>query len=285
MIKFSSLLSPRLRQSCVCGRNKIGRRRAVENTWPEYAVQTTLLETPSYTCEVSVGDTKTVKVVTTSPQKDKRSYLQQGKEWLRRYLHCHVQKIGELKQHHVHIWDEAKQDYVVLEHCKAKGNQNECKSHFPRTKWLVKSAVVLCRGLLQQMEMPCQGRKNMLGSLHGPMNEPNINGTQPAMLATQQCNSDVQLPYRLPVSAATHSDLCPLKAACLETYDIKAVVRSCQLAQDAQAGYACDYQCKRQPCGCNEVRECCLGMNTICTEPAYRLRGQTIHESRFVPCI
>ena len=95
------------------------------------------------------------------------------------------------------------------------------------------------------------------------MNEPNINGTHPAMLATQKCNSDVQLPYRLPVTKDTHSDICPLGNECLESYKKIDVVTACQLAQDAQAGYACDYQCKRQPCGCNEVRECCVGLSRL----------------------
>ena len=95
------------------------------------------------------------------------------------------------------------------------------------------------------------------------MNEPNINGSHPAMLATQQCNSDVQLPYRLPLTTTTHSDLCPLGEQCLQSYDEGDVVKACQLAQDAQAGYACDYQNKRQPCGSNEVRECCVGLSKL----------------------
>ena len=83
------------------------------------------------------------------------------------------------------------------------------------------------------------------------------------MLATQQCNSDVQLPYRLPVTQDTHSSLCPLGEQCLRRYEVTEVVKACQLAQDAQAGYACDYQNKRQPCGCNEVRECCSGLTKL----------------------
>ncbi len=240
-----------------------GRRREVEQMWPEYSDETALLETPEYTLEGSVGDPIAAKDATTSQQRHIKARLQQGKQWLRKYLQAHVQKVLELKQHHVHVWDEARKEYKVLEHCKAKDKKNECKSHFPRTKWLIKVAVVMCKGLLQQMEMPCQGRKNLLGSLHGPMNEPNVNGSHPAMLATQQCNSDVQLPYRLPISAATHSELCPLKEQCLQMYNVNDVVRACQLAQDAQAGYACDYQCKRQPCGCNEVRECCVGLSKL----------------------
>lgn len=243
--------------------HQTGRRREVEHAWPEYADQTTLLETPSYTLEGGVTDYNASATARPPHSSFKYACIEQGKAWLKKFLQRHVQQVSELKQHHVHVWDEAKKEYVVLEHCKAKDKKNECKSHFPRTKWLIKAAVVLCKGLLQEMEMPCQGRKNLLGSLHGPMNEANINGSHPAMLATQQCNSDVQLPYRLPICEATHSDLCPLKEKCLAMFNISDVVRSCQVAQDAQAGYACDYQCKRQPCGCSEVRECCLGLHKL----------------------
>ena len=83
------------------------------------------------------------------------------------------------------------------------------------------------------------------------MNEANTNGTHPAMLASQQCNSDVQLPYRLPLTAEPHSVLCPRGQECLEKYDMAAVVKATQVAQDAQVGYACDYQNKRQPLACN----------------------------------
>ena len=38
-------------------------------------------------------------------------------------------------------------------------------------------------------------------------NEENGNGTQPVLLAALQCNSDVQLPYRLPICEATHDDV------------------------------------------------------------------------------
>ena len=124
-----------------------------------------------------------------------------GKSWLRSYLREDVQSLQEHKQHHVHIWDEEKQEYMPLEHCRGREKKNICKSKFPRTKWLIKKAVVLCVGLCRQMELAVSGRKNVLGSMHGPMNEPNINGTHPAMLVAQRFNSDVQLPYRLPLNA------------------------------------------------------------------------------------
>ena len=239
------------------------RRKEVESTWPEYRSTTILVETPQYMLDKADGNTGSTESGATLHHKAFSRRLQQGKAWLHQFLHRHVQRLQEFKQHHVHIWDEEKKEYAVLDHCKSKDKKNTCKSHFPRTKWLIGRCVVLCKGLLQEMEMPSSGRKNLLGALHGPMNEANINGTHPAMLATQQCNSDVQLPYRLPISKDTHSSLCPLGEQCLKMYDVSDIVKACQLAQDAQAGYACDYQNKRQPCGCNEVRECCSGLTKL----------------------
>ena len=63
----------------------------------------------------------------------------------------------------------------------------------------------------------------------------------------------MQLPYRFPIIPETHS--CD-DEACLrnnETY----IIHAAQVAQYAQAGYACDDCTKRQPCAFNEVKECC----------------------------
>ena len=158
---------------------------------------------------------------------------------------------------------------MPLTHCRRQDNPSLCKSDFPRLKWLIKEAVVLCRGLLEQMDMACSGRRSKLGSLHGPMNNEWLNGTSPAMLAVQHCNSDVQLPYRLPICQETHSEACELKCwlECNET----TIIEGCQCGQDAQAGYACDYCSKRQPMAFNEVKECCKGH----AELSLKLRGQS----------
>ena len=127
--------------------------------------------------------------------------------------------------------------------------------------WLIEEAVVLCKGLLQRMRMAMSGRRNRLGGLHGPMNEENPNGSSPCMLAAQRCNSDVQLPYRLPICEETHSAAC--KADCLESVDEAAMIQGAQCSQYAQPGYACDYCNKRQPMAFNEVKECCKGHTTL----------------------
>ena len=41
------------------------------------------------------------------------------------------------------------------------------------------------------------------------------------------------------------------------------IVEGAQAAQDAQAGYACDYCTKRQPMAFNEVKECCKGHHAL----------------------
>ena len=106
------------------------------------------------------------------------------------------------------------------------------------------------------MGMACQGRRSKLGSLHGPMNEENVNATHPALLAGAQCNSDVQLPYRFPICSETHSLHCSLGQKCTEAVSEKNIVVAAQAAQDAQAGYGCDYQNKRAPMAFNECKEC-----------------------------
>merc|ERR1711986_35285 len=116
----------------------------------------------------------------------------------------HVQNVQEHKLHHIHILDETTGERMPLTHCRRVDNPKLCKGDFPRTKWLIDKPVVLCHGLLKRMGMPASGRRNKLCSLHGPMNHESLNGTHPALMAVSGDNSDVQLPYRLPLCAETH---------------------------------------------------------------------------------
>ena len=217
-----------------------------ENDWPQYEKSRLLVSRPAY---LSQRDN----------QDDPAHSVAQGQEWLLNYV-THVQELQEHKQHHVHPPND-KGERVPLTHCKRKDNPTLCKSEFPRTLWLIDQAVVLCKGLLQKMGMACSGRRSKLGSMHGPMNNEWLNGTSPAMLAVQQFNSDIQLPYRFPVTPETHSELCCEE--CCQSVDENTIVQAAQFAQDAAAGYACDYCSKRQPMAFNEVRECCKGHQTL----------------------
>ena len=138
-------------------------------------------------------------------------------------------------------------------HCRRQDDRNLCKAEFPRTKWLVDRAVVLCHGFIQCMGMALTGRRSKLCSMHGPMNHESLNGSHPALLAALRCNSDVLLLFWLPLTAATHA----CEESCIEDLDEGQVVQAAQLAQDAQAGYTCDYCIKRQPMAVKEIKEWC----------------------------
>ena len=187
----------------------------------------------------------------------KRSYLTDGAMndhlWLDQYLRVHVQQVHEMKQHHVHL-PNSKGDLVPLAHCQRKDNPLKCKSDFPRS--LLQHAAVLCQGLFHKLGLPTSGRRNKLGGLGGPRNDPMLNGTHPVLSAMpfSQTNSDVQLPYRFPITEESHaSDLC--SEGCIEKNSLKRITEGMQLAQDAQVGYSCDYQNKRSAKACNEVKE------------------------------
>ena len=72
------------------------------------------------------------------------------------------------------------------------------------------------------------------------------------MALIHQClqHNDAQMPYRFPITADVHG--CP-NPHCITNAD-RVMVEAAQVAQDAQAGYACDSCTKRQQMAFNEVR-------------------------------
>ena len=234
-----------------------------EAVWPEYKDSTFLVTIPKYLQEASSSSNTLENTCTLSDN------IVEGQAWLDTYLHDDVEQLQQMKQHHVHLLNPDTQIREPLAACRRKDNPSLCKADFPRTKWLVTQAVILCAKLLQQMGLRSTGRRCMLGAMHGPMNHPSVNGTHPAMLAVQRCNSDVQLPYRFPIVPASH---CCDDEACLQNSD-EALVRAAQEAQDAQAGYACDYCTKRQPMAFNEVKECCKGHSNL----SQRVRSECVN--------
>eukprot|EP00973_Karenia_brevis_P094894 12424724-Karenia_brevis.AAC.1 len=139
-----------------------------------------------------------------------------------------------MKQNRVHTVN-AKGECVPLLQCRRPDDPTKGKGDF-RCKWLISQAVVLCNGLLKMMDMPSSGRRNKLGSFHGPQNGNNLNGTHPALSACLQCNSDVRLPYRLPICDQSHSPLC--RENCLDKLNYAEMLEAAQTSQDAQAGCA-----------------------------------------------
>ena len=249
----------------------------LEKKWPAYVDATELISRPEYLTRRDGVPAQARAWIEAQARQWAAEYL--GKEvkdvqadeaWAAEYLGNDVQALQEHKQHHVHVYNEETGLREPLQACRRKDKPELCKAEFPRTSWLVETAVVLCQGLLHKYGMAAGGRRSKLGSLHGPMNEENVNGTHPAMLAAQRFNSDVQLPYRFPITEVAHSAECSADCFKLGASDDE-IVRAAQIAQDAQAGYACDYCTKRPPMAFNEVKECCKGHQEL-TE---RLRGDT----------
>ena len=260
----------------------------IEVVWPEYAESTLFVARPSYLSSNSEDGRSTESTLAdnaalqssdgdaTFPSSDRaqkpggdsvRRAVEEGRAWLRSFLGSDVEGLQLRKQRHVHTVN-AEGERVPLTHYRRKDNPKLCKADFPRTKWLIDRAVVLCQGLIRRMGMASSGRRSKLGSLHGPMNHESLNGTHPAMLAAHRFNSDVQLPYRLPICAETHD----CEENCVGQVEEDAIVEAAQVAQDAQAGYACDYCNKRQPMAFNEVKECCKGHRDL----KERVAGQGI---------
>lgn len=121
-----------------------------------------------------------------------------------KHLHDDVEQLQMMKQHHVHLRNLENNQREPLSSCRAKDNPRMCKSHFPRNKWLVDRPIILCRGCLKQMGLHASGKKCQLGAMHGPFLHPMFNATHSAMLAAQRCKSDVQLPYRFPITKDIH---------------------------------------------------------------------------------
>lgn len=222
-----------------------------EKLWPKYEHSTLFLSSPSYLRRGLDG----VNTVSDA------ECLQEGKEWLHTYLAEHVQRLQECKQHHVHPISQRTGVREPLTHCRKKDNPKLCKAGYPKDKELCGFGTVLCRAKCQRMGLPHSGRKNMLGTLHGPRNDSNLNGTHPCLLAALRCNSDVQLPYRFPICETTHDPTC-MSTSCLDD-DVDLIIAAAQHAQDAQAGYAADYQNKRGPMAFQEIKEIIKGQRKL----------------------
>ncbi|CAJ1385553.1 unnamed protein product, partial [Effrenium voratum] len=194
-------------------------RAAVEEEWPEYKDCALMLSRPAY----------------------QASRRLQPEEWTRQYLAEDVEQLQRRKQHHVHLPASPGGERRPLAHCRDPKDPTRCKSGFPRDSQLILGrAALVCPGLAEQLDLPVKGKRSALGLQWGPVNDANLNGNHPALLAALRCNGDLQLPYRFPVTKETHDgELCQ-EEACVGDGDVKLLVR-----EAAQAGYGCDYMNKR----------------------------------------
>ncbi len=238
-----------------------GRRQDTETEWPEYKHTPLLLSRAQYLKSRAWQACTSVAAL-----------LADGAAWIADHAK-RVQLIQEHRQHHVHLPDpkDPKQKRKPLTSCRRRDKPNECKSSYPQDKQLVDSAVVVCPELARKFGMPSKGKRNKVGSMHGPQNDPYLHGGHPAMHVALQCNNDVQVGYRLPISKETHSKCCDCEKECLLGVNDDDIAIAAQVAQDAQVGYTCDYQNKRNPIAVHEVKEWMKG-HAVLTE---QLKGES----------
>ena len=205
---------------------------AAEQRWPEYKSERRLISRPRYQAGVMAAENS-----------DEEAEL-----WTEAYLREDVFWLQVLKQHHVHLPDPITGERAPQAGCLKADNPRDCKSGFPRDAEVTDEAAVMCPCRLQARDMPASGRKNCICTLQGPRDEAYLNGTHPAILAFGRCNSDVQLPYRLPYA-------CDVCASPTDSRELQEIVTAAQRAQDAQTGYCCDYCAKTQPMAFAELKE------------------------------
>jgi hypothetical protein len=97
------------------------------------------------------------------------------------------------------------------------------------------------------------------------MNEENLNGSMSAILAGcpgLNFNNDIQIPYRFPIIDEIHdANVCIER--CWQDMGDTEMVLAAQTQQNAQAGYAADYQNKRSAQSFNEVKEAKRGHHAL----------------------
>ena len=223
-------------------------REKVEKAWPEYADENDLYLLPSFFGWSSEGD-------------------EAGERWLKAYRDL-VFTVQSRRQHHIHL-PNAQGTRQPLPSCLDSTKSGLCKHGFPFLNQLLPECCVICPGMGEKLQLPLSGRKNALGMLHGPLTDENLNGTAGVLLALGRDNSDVQIPYRLPICRTTHSELCSQNCVKMAEENhgwASAMEHAAATAQAAQVGYQTDYANKGQGAALHECREFCKGHQRLSEE-------------------
>ena len=94
---------------------------------------------------------------------------------------------------------------------------------------------VVCKGVARHHHLPLRGRRGALGSFLGKRDDQWHSGTSPALAAFFQSNSNIIVNDRLPITAETHCEDCPLP--CVASHKISDAIVETQRAQTMMAGY------------------------------------------------
>jgi hypothetical protein len=179
-----------------------------------------------------------------------------GTRWKEHY-DAVVQQIQMRVNHHVHRLTEDNVR-VPMPYCKDKANPTECTKGFARPLIAFNSKVeggaAMCPGMARTLNVKATGSRSVLGAITTSRGNQWLNGSHKLLLANLPFNSDVLVPYRLPLMAETHTKdkkLCQLD--CCLRMPMQQVIRALEQSMRDQIGYITDYVTKRQPVATSEV--------------------------------
>ena len=173
-----------------------------------------------------------------------------GKDWQSQYDN-EVQAVQSRVQHHWHFRDE-KGNEVPMPYCKLKKTSKktscQCKMGFPRKVLPKVRPRVVCPGNAASLGLQCSGRRNALGSIAGPRRCAYFSATSRILSKLHKSNTNVQLPYRLPLLHSTHDPECSSEK-CLSKKVKRRQHLIGQRAVKQMMGYFGGYISKRQKIG------------------------------------
>ena len=179
-------------------------RPFVEEEWPEYRHSAVMVSRPAYQLDVDMSAT----------------------EWKRAFLSQDVEQLQQRKQHHVHLPIGPDGKRMPLAHCRDRKDLAKCTGGFPKERQLAEEAWLVCPALAAEAGLPFKGKRNAVGLVAPPRNDPDVNSNHPALLVGLRCNGDVQLPYRFPCLEAIHEPRCP--GTCHEDFAARGLVAAGQ---------------------------------------------------------
>jgi hypothetical protein len=176
-----------------------------------------------------------------------------------------VQFIFGHVQHHWHMKD-SKGNEVPMKYCRPYGKQKVgacCKRGFPKYVFRTRDGHVdlkrvrprvICPGVAKKMKLRCSGRRNMLGAIVGKRQDSYFSGTSPPLAFIFESNTNLQVPYRLPIAESTHDIDCT-SSKCLSQKQMRKIAIATQRAQKNIGGYWGGYIAKRQKTGQFELKK------------------------------
>ena len=139
---------------------------AAEATWPEHRDEIRMVQFPTYQGRRARDTAGTAK--------------EEAEAWAKTYLEDDVAGLQFLKQHHYHPVNPDSGEEVPLHGCQKADRPGVCKSEYPRDAWVTEQGVVLCPCRATAHGMATHGRKNRIGSMHGPYGNEWLNYCHPS---------------------------------------------------------------------------------------------------------